>query len=169
MKTKRIIKRNLSLEQKYILINKKYIPILDGSGACCENCFKPLANIATVKGEKDNKTYNVGFDCLETFLLNNHLLDGQSIESFEKAKKSLPKVKNLLAYIGAIIEQLPKVTTVKLYINPNYKKWIEIYFYSGEKCIWNDGERVKDFFDIEMLIESLKAKYSNVEFKNEKS
>lgn len=168
MKTKKIIERNLSLNQKYTLIRKTYIPIIDSCGTYCQNCFKPLANIATVKGETDNKTYTVGFDCLETFLLNNNLLDGQSIESFEIGKKSLSKVKNLLSYISTIIEHYKNVTTLKLYINPTFKKYIEIYYYSGDKCVWNDAERIKEFFDIDMLIESLKAKYPAIDFKIEK-
>ncbi|PXV66839.1 hypothetical protein CLV62_104100 [Dysgonomonas alginatilytica] len=155
----------MSLEQTYTLMDKFYIPILESLGHCCQNCFKPLANIAIVKGEKDNKTYSIGFDCLETFLLNNALLEGKSIAEFEKAKKSLPKVKNLLHYYSEQIKQLQRVSSMTFEIISS-GRWIETYFYSGEKIIWNDSEKIKPDFDIEMLIHSLRAKHQTISFQN---
>src|SRR5574343_629339 len=71
MKDKRIIQRKLPLNVKYVCTDKKYIPLLDGYGMCCDNCGKLIANIAEVRSV--NGVYNIGFDCLETFLLNNNL------------------------------------------------------------------------------------------------
>jgi hypothetical protein len=86
---KSIIKRNLSLETKYTLIDKKYISLEDGFGCTCANCGKLIANIATVKNES-SEVFNIGFDCLETFLINNSLLDGKSILEYQQFKKFLP-------------------------------------------------------------------------------
>lgn len=85
---KAIIQRNLPLTVKYNLIDKQYISLMDG-GWCCENCGKPIANIAKVKNET-NETYYIGFDCLETLLINNNLLDGKSIGEYKQFKKHLP-------------------------------------------------------------------------------
>jgi hypothetical protein len=88
---KKIIQRQMSLETKYILTGKKYIPVLDGGGCGCDNCGKLIANIATVKNE-DGKSFNIGFDCLETFLINNGLLNGLGVEQYQIAKKLFPIV-----------------------------------------------------------------------------
>lgn len=86
--TKAIIQRNLDLSVSYTLIDKKYIPLLDGIGLCCDNCGKLIANIATVKSP--NGTHNIGFDCLETVLINNKLLEGKGIVEYERYKAHLP-------------------------------------------------------------------------------
>ena len=82
---KQIIKRKLPLDVKYTCIDKKYISLVDGYGCTCDNCGKLIANIATVKSL--NGTYSIGFDCLETFLLNNNLLEGFNVEQYESVKK----------------------------------------------------------------------------------
>ena len=87
---KQIIQRKLPLDVKYICTDKKYIPLLDGYGCGCDNCGKLISNIATVKSV--NGTYNIGFDCLETFLLNNNLLEGFDISEYELTKKRLGQV-----------------------------------------------------------------------------
>ena len=74
---KAIIERNLPLDVKYILTDKKYIPLADGYGCTCDNCGKLIANIATVKNTNGN-SFNIGFDCLETILINNSLLSQKS-------------------------------------------------------------------------------------------
>lgn len=81
---KTIIQRNLDLSKKYVLTDKKYIPLADGFGCVCDNCNKLIANIATIKN--GTNTYNIGFDCLDTILLNNSILDGRSIEQYEHFK-----------------------------------------------------------------------------------
>ena len=86
---KTIIQRNLPLDTKYSLIDKHYSSLIDGNGTICENCGRLIANIATVKSG-NGKVYNIGFDCLETFLINNSLLDGKSVDDYKKFKKHLP-------------------------------------------------------------------------------
>ena len=102
MTSKNIIQRNLPLDVKYSLIDKKYISIEDGGGWCCDNCGRLIANMATVSNE-DGKQYIIGFDCLETFLINNMLLDGKDVSEYQRYKKQLPtfikKAKELKEYI----------------------------------------------------------------------
>ena len=83
---KQIIQRHLPLDVTYEVIDKKYIPILEGGGCTCDNCGKLIANIATVRST--NGTYNIGLDCLETFLLNNNLLRGFNSDDLAKTKKN---------------------------------------------------------------------------------
>lgn len=88
---KAIIKRTLPLDVKYIVIDKKYIPLENGMGLCCDNCNKLIANIATIKNEAGN-VFNIGFDCLDTILLNNTILSKSDISDYEKVKKMIPKI-----------------------------------------------------------------------------
>ena len=74
---KNIIKRSLPLDVKYSVIDKKYIPVLDGGGCSCDNCGKLIANIATITNGKE--AFNIGFDCLETVLMNNSLIENYSL------------------------------------------------------------------------------------------
>lgn len=88
---KAIIKRNLDLTVKYTVIDKKYIPLENSFGCTCDNCGKIIANIATVKNETGN-IYNIGFDCLETILINNSLLSCNDIAEYNRIKSIIPKV-----------------------------------------------------------------------------
>ena len=88
---KAIIQRNLPLNQKYIITDKKYIPLIESFGTCCDNCGKLIANIATVKHE-NGKSFNIGFDCLETILINNSLLSTGDIELYHRVKTMIPKI-----------------------------------------------------------------------------
>jgi len=88
---KAIIQRHLPLNVKYFLIDKKYIPLIESFGTCCDNCGQLIANIATVRSE-DGKVFNIGFDCLETFLINNSLLNSGDVAEYEKARTQLPKI-----------------------------------------------------------------------------
>jgi len=57
----------LRVDQKYSLIGNDYLGGFEGSGySQCENCGKPIANIAMVKGSDDAKTYHIGIDCAST-------------------------------------------------------------------------------------------------------
>ena len=88
---KTIMQRALPLNEKYILTDKKYIPLVESSGTCCDNCGQLIANIATVRSET-GKTYSIGFDCLETLLINNSLLSTGDIAQYERVKAQLPKI-----------------------------------------------------------------------------
>jgi hypothetical protein len=157
---KNIIKRNLSLSQKYLLLDTKYISLIDGSGCTCDNCGKLIANIATISGETDQKSYSIGFDCLETFLINNHLLSGEDIELFNTDKKCLPRVKKESNWLKDFLNKNQFIKTVKIEYKHN---WITYNFFNETKQVWNDGSKAKDF-NINMLLNTLKRINKGVNF-----
>ena len=63
---KAVIQRNLDLSKVYQLEGISYVPLIDGGGTCCDNCNKPISNIAHLKCE--SKNYYVGLDCMDTIL-----------------------------------------------------------------------------------------------------
>ncbi len=159
---KKIIQRNLPLNQKYSLLHTIHKSLIDGDCVGCENCGKLIANIATVKGENDNKTYLIGMDCLETFLINNKLLDGESVEEFNKAKRSLPKAISILKSIKEFLDANTFIDEVIIDFPKMFSyKWIATNYLSNGKVKWNDGYKVKDF-DINLLMNSL----NNSKFKD---
>lgn len=60
---KKVIQRNLSILQEYEIVDSWHT---DEPGNCCNNCGKPISNIAQIKGLKDNSFYYVGMDCAGT-------------------------------------------------------------------------------------------------------
>jgi len=123
---KSIIKRNLPLDTHYTLIDKTYISLIDGLGCTCDNCGKLIANIATVKND-DNKTFSIGFDCLETFLINNNLLDNLSVDEYKEFKKQLPTILKHAKKISSDIKEynikyIAKCTAIEFDIN-NFNYW----------------------------------------------
>jgi len=109
---KQIIKRNLPLNVRYICIDKKYIPLIDVFGYCCDDCGRFIANIATVKSV--NGTYNIGFDCLEKLLLNNNLLDGFDIIEYENVKKWIAQIIRIAKKIKETITNNPNLNITGL-------------------------------------------------------
>lgn len=94
---KKIIERGLDLKVKYSLVGVSYIPVMD-SGTCCDNCGKPISNIAEVKSEKGN--YHIGLDCLETVLINSEMLDSESyLQYMYSDKPAISRAKSLRAKI----------------------------------------------------------------------
>lgn len=127
---KSIIKRNLPLNVNYNLIDKKYISLIDGNGCTCDNCGKLIANIATVKND-NNDTFNIGFDCLETLLLNNNLLNGKSITEYKNFKSFLPsyikKSKELKeTIINTNLQNANKIVTIEVDAN-DFIKTVDSY------------------------------------------
>ena len=165
---KKIIQRNLPLDVKYNLIDKKYISLIDGSGTCCANCNKPIANIATVKG--GDKTYNIGFDCLETLLINTKLLDGESIENYNQFKKSLPTFLKRAKEINETVDLWKgrnfKIDYIEVEVNDFYKG-LEYYKPNEQKyltyyiCVmgkrFNSNFQIKSSSNIKDFIEVLKS------------
>jgi hypothetical protein len=158
---KTIIKRNLDLNKKYFFVSKTYISLIDGYGTTCANCNKLIANIATVKDE-DNKVFNIGLDCLETLMLNNEILKGVDID-FKEIKKQLQKVKRGLSNIKEFIEGNKNINidTINVEYSSMFGDWVSYYYYSNNKCIWNDGDNLKNI-DIELFIQSLKDNFKDI-------
>ena len=153
---KTIVNRKLDLTVKYILTDKKYIPIEQSAGAyCCENCGKLIANIATIKNPED-QTFNIGFDCLETILINNNLLSGFDLVEYEKVKKMIPKV---LRFSKTIKETLTKNNiTGLLFEKPSYTSEFFTFYWllnGATESRNNDYVKLKEM-DFAFLIETVK-------------
>lgn len=151
---KKVIKRNLALNVKYTCIDKKYIPLSEGIGCTCDNCGKLIANIATVKSV--NGTFDIGFDCLETVLLNNSLLEGFDVSEYDRVKKMIPKIIKAAKSIKEASEKTPTITGIVFdakRINENY---FTFFWQINKKTSRsNDYLKIKDM-DFDFLIETLR-------------
>lgn len=158
---KQLIERRLPLNVKYIVTDKKYIPVLDGGGCTCDNCGKLIANIATVKST--NGSFNIGFDCLETFLLNNSLLDGFNLEEYEKVKSMIPKVIRFSKTIKEVIGKHQSITGL-LFEAPMFGDYFTFYYLQNgmKESRNNDCVKIKNM-DFEFLIETLRNIFPKLE------
>lgn len=158
---KNIIQRSLPLNIKYTIIDKVYIPLEHGCGTSCDNCGALIANIATVRSE-DNKTFSIGFDCLETLLINNGLLSGNDIEQYEIVKKMIPKV---LRFSKSIKETLADnkhagiIITGMRFEKPTYKSdYYAFYWLQKDQLASRNNDCVKlKEMDILFLVQTLKS------------
>ena len=164
---KNIIQRNLNLSIKYTLIDKKYIPLIDSVGMVCDNCNKLISNIATIKG--GGKVYNIGFDCLDTILLNNMILDGKSLKEYEHFKSH---VKTYIKKANELKDIVKEHNTTKIYKivaiefdTTDFLSWSKYgkssfltynYIFDSGKT-YNDYVRIKNDINITDFIETLKA------------
>ena len=155
---KHIIKRNLPLTTEYILIDKKYIPLDESCGIYCDNCGKLIANIATVKNENGN-IYDIGFDCLETLLINNSLLSTSDIKEYERVKKSIPKILRFSKYIKKIIADNRNIFITGLLFEPHKynSDYIPFYWLKNNQLTSRDNDVIK-LKDVEFnfLIKTIK-------------
>lgn len=155
---KNIIERNLPLDRMYVIIDKKYIP-LEHSSAICDNCGRPIANIATVK-DSTGKIYNVGFDCMETLLMNNQLLSQADIDDYLRIKPMIPKI---IRFAKQVREQ-SKVTNVTglRFEKPLGGDYFPYYwlFDNATKSRCNDFVKLKGV-DFKFLILTLKNIFPN--------
>lgn len=161
---KNIIQRNLPLDKKYILVDRKYIPITEGCGLCCDNCGHLIANIATVKDE-DGKQYSIGFDCMETFLMNNQLLDKKGVEEYQRIKPMIPKILRFSKCLLEVIQINDIKITGILFERPDmFQSYITFYWLTNNKkdSRDNDSVKLKDV-DFDFLIETLKNFFPNLE------
>ena len=157
---KQIIERRLPLNVKYVCTDKKYISLIDGTGCACDNCGKLIANIATVKSI--NGTYNIGFDCLETFLLNNNLLEGFNVEEYEKVKKMIPKILRFAKSLKETIELNNGLDGFKFERPTGYfagDGYITYWLLKGNQKPYNTNVKIKEM-DFDFLITTLKSIFS---------
>lgn len=149
-----IISRKLDLSIKYNLIDKKYIPLIDNIGLCCDNCGKLISNIATIRG--NNQTYNIGFDCLDTILLNNSILDGLSLDDYNKAKIMLPKIIRQAKKLKEVINNNSFISGL-IFEKQTYKSDFYPFHYeiNGQQSRNNDYIKAKDV-EFNLLIETFK-------------
>ena len=155
---KQIIERRLPLNVKYVCTDKKYISLIDGTGCACDNCGKLIANIATVKSI--NGTYNIGFDCLETFLLNNNLLEDFNLEDYEKVKKWVTQSIRLLKQIKQTIDnnRAANITGLK-FERPKYDSdFYPFYWLKNNQTDSRDNDYLKaKGMNFDFLIKTLSA------------
>lgn len=156
---KTIIQRSLPLNINYTLIDKKYIPIEQSAGAyCCDNCGKLIANIATVKNTTGD-IYNIGFDCLETILINNSLLSSGDIAEYERVKKMIPKVLRFSKYIKEklSINSHLNIAGIKFEVPTYQTDWLTFYWLqnNSDKSRDNDNIKLKDV-DFDFVIQTIK-------------
>ncbi len=159
---KTIIKRNLSLGTKYTVVDKKYIPLENGCGLGCDNCGKLIANIATVKNES-NEVFNIGFDCLETLLINNSLLSTNDVAEYERVKKMIPKILRFSKQLKEIISLNNGLDGFKFERPTGYfatDGWITYWLLKGNQKPYNTNVKIKEI-DFDFLITTLKSIFQN--------
>lgn len=154
---KAIIERNLPLDTTYSLTDKKYVPLLDGCGTCCDNCGKLIARIATVRSAQ-GKSYSIGFDCLETILINNSLLSTLDVVQYEAAKKMLPKILRFSKQLQETIDLNNGLDGFRFERPTGYFKddgWITYYLLKGNSRPYNTNVKIKGM-DFDFLVETLR-------------
>ncbi len=94
-KVKQIVQRNLPLNRSYELIDSHYGG--EGEYTICQNCNKPISNVATVKDDK-GKYFDVGLDCASTLtgLKDNPFLLDQHEYYFTRANSLKAKIRKRL-------------------------------------------------------------------------
>lgn len=80
-------------KQEYELINVRMQTVETGTPLTCNHCGSTIFNIATIKGKIDNKTYNVGLDCLKNLLNKTIYFDTNTMLHFECAQIEWHKAK----------------------------------------------------------------------------
>lgn len=92
---KKIIQRSLPTDVTYELIESFYSPLIDG-GTCCENCGRPISNIAKVKSKYG--TFYVGMDCAETLGGIGNSLNFEYVHKarFAQAKQAVSRINKLI-------------------------------------------------------------------------
>ena len=169
---KSIIKRNLDLTVKYNLIDKKYISLIDGFGCTCDNCGKLIANIATVKNDNNN-TFNIGFDCLETLLLNNNLLNGKSITEYQNFKSCLPSyikkskelketikntnLQNANKIVSIEVDANDFLKTVNSYRNYSKSQYFTFYYIFDNGKKYNSNFKMSNDINVNDFITTIKS------------
>ena len=159
---KQITKKGLPLNVQYTCIDKKYIALFDGGGCICENCGRAIANIATVKSE--NGVYNIGFDCLETFLLNNALLDGFDVAEYEATKKQISQILRLSKSIKKTISESSANITGLAFVPQKYKTdFFPFYWLCNGQNMSRDNDYLKaKGIAFDFLIQTLKGIFTNI-------
>lgn len=71
-------------KQEYELINICMQTVENGIPYTCDDCGRIIFNIATIKGESDEKTYNVGLSCVKKLLNKLIYFDLKTGWNFER-------------------------------------------------------------------------------------
>ena len=156
---KNIIQRALPLTEKYFLIDKKYIPLTEGCGTCCDNCGQLIANMATVRRES-GELFTIGFDCLETILINNQLLSSGDIAEYERVKAQLPKIIRAAKKLKEAMDINKSLNITGIIIErPMFKesKYYTIYWLRNNQTESRDNDLMSiNKCDFELVVETLR-------------
>jgi len=96
METKKIIRRNLPINDIYILVDSYYTgSLVDGFGTICQNCNKLITNVAVIEN-KEKQKFNVGLDCAETLKSLDYFDLNSAKADFNEAKAIRAKVNKAL-------------------------------------------------------------------------
>lgn len=87
----KVLQRNLPLSTTYKVVDFKYIPLIDGQGACCENCGRPIANLVEISNGAGEK-FTVGADCAETLVKNDPAMFFEVSPAFQEGKAMRAKI-----------------------------------------------------------------------------
>lgn len=91
---KKVIRRNLPINKEYKLIDSFYTGGILENPMSCDNCNKPIANVAVLEDE-DGKKFHVGMDCAETLASIKHSMQfNQASHDFSEATAIRAKVRN---------------------------------------------------------------------------
>jgi len=108
---------------------------MEGNGECCENCNKPLANVAIIENS-DKKQFIVGMDCAST-------LSGiKNSDSFERAENNFKEAKAIRAKVNKYLKQFENA---EIEVTNFYSGKISIIVSVDGRCYVNEAIN-KDFF-----------------------
>ena len=98
MKNKKIIQRHLPVTQTYEILGSWHT---DEMGTCCDNCGRPISNIAQIEGGNDGRTYHVGMDCAGTLSGIQDSFDFEYVHkaNFNTAKRVRAKIRKSIKNI----------------------------------------------------------------------
>lgn len=148
----------LPINVQYTIIDKKYIPLMDGCQTC-DNCGRPIANIATVKS--NNSTYNIGFDCLETVLIASNLCSSVDVLGYEHVKKMIPKILTFAKKIRSEINLRPDLELIVFEKQTRKNDWFTYYLQCNGKKPCNRSIKIKEL-DLDFLIKTLQAIFPRI-------
>lgn len=159
---KKIIERHLPLTEQYTLVAKKYIPFSEGSGVICDNCHRYIARIATIQGKETKKGYNIGFDCLETILIANKLLDKLSVVEYKRVKPMFDKIIRIGNKLKGILNNNPTVTGL-LFEREQIGRYITFYYLHGSETKSRNNDIVEfNDIDFDLFIDVLGNMMGNI-------
>lgn len=141
---KNIIQRKLPLDTSYALVDKKYVSLVDGYGCTCDNCGKLIANMATIANPV-NKHFTIGFDCLDTILLNNAILSQTEIADYQQYKQALTKIMKFIKQIKEVCTNHKSVTGINMQIPalPQYSDYYTFHWLHNGNTASRDNGNVK--------------------------
>jgi hypothetical protein len=116
-----------------------------------------IAHIATVKNVNGD-TFNIGFDCLETLLVNNSLLSAGDIAAYEAVKKMIPPILRWSKTVKDVLKANPTVTGLR-FEKPSYvSDWYTFYWLHNHQTSSRDNSNVKfKNMDLQFLLTTLRA------------